>query len=60
MPFEKHCLVLEHSKMQYSKVVVKSMGTSTCKMGLGGTLRNELVLKYLLKSIARCWGIKKL
>jgi hypothetical protein len=26
------------------------MDTSTFKMGLGGTLRKELVLKYLLKS----------
>jgi hypothetical protein len=35
------------------------MGTSTCKMGLGGTLRKELVLKCLLKGIASCCGIQK-
>jgi hypothetical protein len=35
------------------------MGTSTCKMGLGGTLKNELVLKCLFKSIAWSCGIQK-
>jgi len=28
-------------------------------MGLGGTLRKELVLKCPLKSIAWCWSIQK-
>jgi hypothetical protein len=39
MPFEKYCLVLAHSKSCKVKLCVKRMGTSICKMGLGGTLR---------------------
>jgi hypothetical protein len=52
MPFEKYCLELGHSKSSKIKLWVKRMGTSTCKMDLGRSLRKELVLKCLLKSIA--------
>ena len=54
MYFEKYFLVLRYPKSCKVKLWVKRMGTSGCKMGLGGTLRKELVLKCLLKSIASC------
>jgi hypothetical protein len=59
MPFEKYCLVLGYSKSCKVNLWVKKIGTSSCKMGLGWTLRKELVLKCPLKSIAWCWGIQK-
>jgi hypothetical protein len=58
MSFEKYCLVLWYSKSCKVMLWVKRMGTSTCKMGLDETLRKELVLKCLLKSIAWCGGIR--
>jgi len=55
MPFEKYCLVLGHSKSCKVKLWVKSTGTSTCKMGLGGTLRKELVVKCIEKYCLVLW-----
>ena len=51
--------MLWYAKSRKVKLWVKRMSTSTCKMGLGGTLRKELVLKCLFKSIAWCWGMQK-
>jgi hypothetical protein len=43
--FEKYCLVLGYTKSHKVKLWVKRVSTSTCKTGLGETLRKELVLK---------------
>jgi len=54
MPFERYILVLRYPKSCKVKFWVKWMDASTCKMVLGGTLRKELALKCLLKSISWC------
>jgi hypothetical protein len=37
----------------YSKVVGEKMSTSTCKIGLGRTLRKELALKRYNKAVEK-------
>jgi hypothetical protein len=48
--FEKYCLVLGYSKSHKVEFWVKRMSTSSCKIGLRGTLRKELVLKRYNKA----------
>ena len=53
MPFERYFMVLRYPKSCKVKLFVKWMGTSSCKMGLEGTLRKELVLKRYNKALKK-------
>jgi hypothetical protein len=54
MLFERYFLVLGYPKSCKVKLWVKRMDASSWKIGLEGTLRKELALKCLLKSISWC------
>ena len=45
--------MLGYAKSRKVKLWVKKMSTSTCKIGLGGTLRKELVLKRYNKAFLK-------